>query len=319
MKFQQLRYLCEVVERGFNVTDAAAALGTSQPGVSKQIRMLEQQLGVDILVRSGNRIIGMTEAGGEIVDAARRVLADSRQLEEIAHEFTHRNSGQLTVATTHLHVRYSLLPVIKVFSKKYPDVRLKLLQGSPAEIAMRVSTAEADIGISTGSEELARQCVTLKAYPLYRCIVAPLGHPLLRKKKRLTLRDIASYPLIVYDASFSSGSVVKETFERAGIEPKIVLSAIDADVIKAYVGAQVGIAVLQKLAYDPVRDIEIGAIAVDHLFPPSDAKLIINRAKYLRQYMFDFIQMVAPEWTPKKVRARLAAEPAHSEGVAGMG
>jgi LysR family transcriptional regulator, cys regulon transcriptional activator len=306
MKLQQLRYLCEVVEQRFNVSEASAALHTSQPGVSKQIRLLEQELGVDILVRSGNRIIGMTEAGTDIVHAARRVLVDSRQLEEIAHEFTHQNRGQLTVATTHLHVRYSLLPVIKEFSKKYSNVHLKLLQGAPAEIAARVSTGEADIGMSTGSDELARHCVTLKAYPLYRCVIAPLGHPLL-SRKRLTLKDIAAYPLILYDASLSSGSIVRDTFEQAGIRPTVALSAMDADVIKAYVAARVGIAVLQRLAYDSSRDIEIGAIGVDHLFPPSDAKLIVNRAKFLRQYMFDFIQMVAPVWTPNRVRRALIA------------
>ena len=148
--------------------------------------------------------------------------------------------------------------------------------------------------------------MSLDAYPLHRCVIAPRGHPLLRKK-RPTLKDIAAHPLIVYDPSFSSGSVVTGAFEAAGIVPNIVLSAMDADVIKAYVGAGVGIAVLQKLAYDRARDLDIGAVGVDHLFPPSNAKLILNPAKYLRRYMFDFIEMVAPLWTPKKVREALIA------------
>jgi LysR family cys regulon transcriptional activator len=306
MKLQQLRYLCEAVDRGFNITEAAAALHTSQPGISKQIRLLEQELGVDILVRSGNRIVGTTEAGANIVRAARRVLIDSRQLGEIADEFTQQNRGQLTVATTHLHVRYSLLSIIKRFIEKYPNVRLKLLQEAPAGIAALVASGEADIGMSTGADELARECVVLKAHTLHRCIVAPLGHPVLAKRRPL-LADIAAYPLIVYDASLISGSIVKETFERAGIQPNIALTAMDADVIKAYVAARVGIAVLQKLAYDPRRDVEIGAVGADHLFPTSDAKLIINRGKFLRRYMFDFIQMVAPLWTPSKVRKTLTA------------
>ena len=270
------------------------------------MRLLEEELGVDILVRSGNRIVGMTEAGTAIVQAGRRALVEARQIEEIAREATHQNRGQFTVATTHLHVRYSLLPVIKTFAQKYPNVQLKLLQGAPAEIATRVSSGEADVGISTGTDDLTRQCVSLDAYPLYRCVIAPRRHPLLRRK-RPTLRDLAAYPLIIYDPSFSSGSVVTGTFEAAGITPNVVLSAMDADVIKAYVGAGVGIAVLQKLAFDPARDLDIGALGVDHLFPPSTAKLILSPAKYLRRYMFDFIEMVAPTWTPKKVREALVA------------
>jgi LysR family cys regulon transcriptional activator len=306
MKLQQLKYLCSVVEQDFNITVAAQTLFTSQPGVSKQIRLLERELGVEILVRSGNRIIGTTEAGAEIVEAARRVLVDSKQLEEVAREFTNRSGGRLTVATTHLHARYPLLPVITAFSKKYASVQLSLLQCPPAEIAARVAAGEADIGISTGPDEFSSQCITLKAYKLYRCVIAPRGHAIL-KRKRPALADIARYPLIVYDASFSSGWIVLRAFEQAGIKPNIILSAIDADVIKAYVAGKLGIAVLQSLAYDPEKDPEIGAVGADHLFPPSDTKLILNRAKYLRQYMFDFIAMVAPAWTPAKVRAALVA------------
>ena len=307
MKFHQLRYLCQVVECRFNVTDAAGILHTSQPGISKQIRLLERELGVDILVRSGNRIIGMTEAGERLVAAARRVLADSRQLEDIAREFTQGDRGELTVATTHLHARYSLLPVIREFVRIYPQVQLKLLQSVPVEITMSVSRGDADIGISTGSDELVRHCVALDAYRIHRCVVAPLGHPLLRRKRRLTLRDIAAHPLIVYESSLSSGSIVQDAFEGAGIRPVVVLKAMDADVLKAYVAAGLGVAVLQQLAYDATRDTEIGAVAVDHLFPPSTARLIVDRTKFLRRYMFDFIRMVAPRWTPGRVREALNA------------
>ena len=305
MKLQQLKYLCTVVERGYNITEAAEALFTSQPGVSKQIRLLKSELGVEILVRSGNRIIGATEAGAEIVEAARRVLTDSRQLEEAAREFTNRSGGRLVVATTHLHARYPLLPVITAFSKKYASVQLSLLQCPPAEIEARVAAGEADVGVTTGAEESPSQCIALRAYPLKRCVVAPLGHPILKRKKP-TLKDIAGYPLIAYNSTLSSGWVVLQTFERAGIQPNIVLSAIDADVIKAYVASGLGIAVLQSLAYDAQQDREIGAVSADHLFPSSDTHLILNRGKYLRQYMFDFIAMVAPSWTPPKVRAALA-------------
>lgn len=306
MKLQQLKYLCAVVERDFNITEAAEALFTSQPGVSKQIRLLESELGVEILVRSGNRIIGTTEAGAEIVQAAQRVLTDSRQLEEVAHEFTNRSGGRLVVATTHLHARYPLLPVITAFSQKYANVQLSLLQCPPAEIEARVASGEADIGVTTGTEQPASQCIALRAYPLRRCVVAPLGHPILKRKKP-TLKDIAGYPLIAYNSTLSSGWIVLQTFQKAGIEPNIVLSAIDADVIKAYVASGLGIAVLQSLAYDAKEDRAIGAVGADHLFPSSDTQLILNRGKYLRQYMFDFIAMVTPQWTQPKVKAALAA------------
>jgi len=306
MKLQQMRYLCTVVDSNFNITEAAAALYTSQPGVSKQIRVLEQELGVEILVRAGNRIIGTTEAGTEIVAAARRVLMDARQLEQVAEEFTHRDSGRLVVATTHLHARFPLLPVITAFAKKYASVQMRLLQCPPEEIEARVVAGEADIGVTTGSDTLASQCVALDAYPLHRCLIAPRGHPVL-KIRRPALKDIARYPLIMYDPHFSSGKSVQDAFDRAGIAPNVVLSAIDADVIKAYVAGKLGIAVLQSLAYDARLDREIGAVNVDHLFPGTHTKLILNRAKYMRQYTFDFIHMLVPAWTQSKVKAALAA------------
>jgi DNA-binding transcriptional LysR family regulator len=307
MKLKQLRYLCQVVDSSFSVSEAAGLLGTSQPGISKQIRLLERELGVDILTRSGNRVLGMTEAGTQLVGEARRVLAGALQLEEIAREFRNPDDGQFTVATTHLHARYSLLAVIQKFTELYPQVQLKLLQCVVAEITDAVTSGEADIGISTGSDGPAKHCVALDACRLHRCVIAPLDHPLLHQKRKLTLQDIAAHPLIVYNSRLSSGSTVQRAFDTAGIRPRIVLNAMDADVIKAYVAAGVGIAVLQRLAYDPSRDIEIGGIAVDYLFPPSTAKLILNRGKFLRRYMFDFIKMVAPRWTPEKVREALSA------------
>lgn len=305
MKLQQMKYLCAVVDRGCNITEAAQALFTSQPGVSKQIRALEEELGVELLVRAGNRIIGTTEAGREIVAAARRVLMDARQLEDVAREFTHREDGRLVVATTHLHARFPLLPVITAFAKKYAHVRMRLLQCPPEEIEAMVAAGDADVGVTAGSDALAEGCVALNAYPLHRCLIATLGHPVL-KLKRPTLKQIAQYPLIMYDPNFSSGKSVQRAFDAAGITPNVVLSAIDADVIKAYVAGGLGIAVLQRLAYDPKVDTTIGAVNVDHLFPGSHTKLVLNRAKYLRQYTFDFIQMVAPAWTQAKVRAALA-------------
>lgn len=304
MTLQQLRYLCEVVDQGFNVTLAARRLHTSQPGISAQIRQLERELGTDILVRRGNRLLGLTEVGMNIVAYARRVLGEATNLRSAAEEFRQAESGQLTVATTHLHARYALLDVIRAFSKKHPGVRLSLVQGSIPEIDRHVLSGHADIGLSTGSDPVPKELVLLPAYALSRSVIAPTGHPILAEKK-ITLKHIAQYPLIVYDTNFSSGATVFEAFRHRGLEPNVVLTAIDADVIKAYVGAGLGIAVLQTMAYDPAIDRKIAARPADHLFAPSITQIALRRDRYLRRHVIEFIEMVAPKWTRDAVEKRL--------------
>jgi LysR family cys regulon transcriptional activator len=304
MKLQQLRYLCAVVDHGFNVTAAAQALFTSQPGVSKQIRQLERELGVDILVRQGNRIVALTEPGRELALAAQRLLIDSQELRKIASSYSAANSGSLRVATTHLHARYPLIPVISAFSRKYPKVRLSLLQGPPAEIASHVGNGHADIGITTGPANTDPLLVMLPAYQIRRCLIAPPGHPLL-KSRRLTLEAIAKYPLIVYDSNFSSGWTVSQAFEKLQLTPNVVLSATDADVIKAYVASGLGVAILQSMAYDPAQDRGIRSVPVDHLIAPSMTHIVLRSGKYLTGYMFDFIEMFSKKWPPSLVRSAL--------------
>jgi LysR family cys regulon transcriptional activator len=304
MKLQQLRYLCEVVERGFNITEAANALHTSQPGVSKQIRLLERELGVEILARQGQRITGLTGPGRELVDAAQRLLVDAQELKHMAENLAAPGRGSLTVATTHLHARYPLLPVISRFVEKHPGVRLSLFQGPPAAIADRVVAGLADIGITTGPEQPSAQLVMLPAYRIHRCLIAPPGHPLLKLKKP-SLAQIAAYPLIVYDANFSSGWTVTRAFERARLRPNIVLSATDADVIKAYVGAGLGVAILQSMAYDPRKDTEVCGVPVDHLIAPSMTYVLLRKGKYLTTHLLDFVEMYSKRWTPPLVRAAL--------------
>lgn len=304
MKLHQLRYLCEVVDRGFNVSEAARALYTSQPGVSKQIRRLERELGVDILARQGNRITGLTEAGEHLLAAARRLLIDSAELKTMAAGFTARDSGSLRIATTHLHARYPLLPVISAFAKRYPKVRSSLIQGPPDEIAALIANGNADLGVTTGPSKPNPDLVMLPAYRIERCLVTPIGHPLLAMK-RPTAAAIARYPLIAYDAKFSSGWTVAELFERYGLSPEVVLSATDADVIKAYVAAGLGVAVLQRMAFDPKKDTDIRAVPVNHLIAPSMTHIVLRKGKYLRQYMLDFIEMFSEKWTPAQVQAAL--------------
>jgi LysR family cys regulon transcriptional activator len=300
MNLQQLRYLHGIAEQGFNISRAAAALHTSQPGISKQIQMLEQEIGVAILLRKGNRIVGVTEPGQAILDVARRMLHHADNLKRIGDDFTTKDAGRLVVATTHMHARYVLRDVIRDFIRRHPHVQLVLRQASPAQTAQLVASGEADIGVSSQPPESVSDLVMLPCYELHRSVIAPKGHPLL-KEKRLTLKSIAKYPIITLDQSFVGGSAVLRAFEVAGIKPNIVLSAIDADVVKTYVELGLGIAILPSIAYEPRRDSKLRAVDAAKLFEPTVACIELRRENYLRSYMLDFIQRIAPQWSRETI------------------
>lgn len=294
MNLTQLRYLRGIAEQGFNISRAAAALHTSQPGISKQIQLLEREIGVAILERRGNRIIGVTAPGLEILNVARRMLGDAENLRRIGEEFTQRKK-RLVVATTHIYARYVLRSVIKDFMRLHPDVQLTLRQGSPSQIAAWVAAGDADVGISSEPPEPMRTLALLPCSSLQRSVITRTRHPLL-KEKRLTLAKLAAYPLLTLDQSFPGGAAVMRAFGRARIEPDIVLSAIDADVIKTYVELGLGIAILPSIAYEPARDRRLAAIDASHLFEPTITHVAIRRDSYLRAYLYDFILMIAPNW-----------------------
>ncbi len=294
MNLTQLRYLRGIAEQGFNISRAATALHTSQPGISKQIQLLEREIGVDILVRKGNRIVGVTEPGQAILNVARRMLGDAEILRRIGEEFTQRKK-RLVVATTHIYARYVLRSVIKDSMRLHPDVQLTLRQGSPAQIAQWVAAGDADIGVSSEPPEPIRAIALLPCSSLQRSVITRTGHPLL-KEKRLTLAKLATWPLLTLDQSFPGGAAVLRAFGKARIEPNIVLSAIDADVIKTYVELGLGIAILPSIAYEPSRDRRLAAINASHLFEPTVTHIAIRRDSYLRDYMYDFILMIAPNW-----------------------
>jgi LysR family cys regulon transcriptional activator len=296
MTLQQLRYLCGVVDADLSVSRAARTLFTSQPGISKQIQMLERELGVDLLIRQGNRITGLTEAGGEVLGVARRMLLDAEHLKRIGDEHTHRTEGRLVVATTHIQARYMLRDVIQRFTKHYPEVRLALRQGSPAQIAQWVVSGEADIGIAGRPPESPPEVVFLAGEPVERCVIALRGHPLVQSRTPITLEDIAAYPIITLDASFAGGWAVREAFQAAGIEPNIVLSAIDVDVIKTYAELGLGVAIVPLVAYEPARDRQLAMRSAEGLFAPTVSQIELRRGNYLRSYMVDFIGMVQPRW-----------------------
>jgi len=307
MKLQQFKYLKEIAKRGLNLSEAAAALHTSQPGISKQIRQLENELGVDLLVRHGKRVTDMTEPGRAILGIIERILQDTENLKQVAREFSAQGSGSLVIATTHTQARYALPPVVSRFSQRYPKVRLSLRQGSPEYIAGLVRSGQADIAITTEAAELYEGLVLLPCHQWNRCVITPLSHPLLREKP-LTLEAIARYPVITYDFALAGDSPIKRAFDQKRLVPDVVLTAIDADVIKAYVEMGLGIGILAKMAFDPARDMGLRLIDASQLFEPSMARIGLRPNAYLRGYVYEFIEMFAPHLKRSVVDATLKGE-----------
>lgn len=304
MKLQQLRYLCETANQDMNLSKAAKNLHTSQPAISKQIQLLEQELGVDIFLRNGKRIVKITPPGQLIIQTAVRMLRDADNLKKIAQEFTNEASGTLTIATTHTQARYSLPPVIKRFTARYPKVKLILRQGNPTQIATLVSSGEADIGIATEALEQYPELVMLPCYQWNRCIIVPPKHPLLKLKK-LTLEAINQYPIITYDFAFTGRTKINQAFANRGLEPNVVLTAIDSDVIKTYVELGLGVGILANMAFDAKRDKNLRSIDASHLFEASTTRIGISRNSYIRSYIFDFIEMFAPHLDHASIQAKL--------------
>lgn len=308
MNLQQLRYLNEVVRRGLNISEAAAALYTSQPGISKQIKLLEEELGTEIFVRNGKRIVALTDPGKTILDIVQRILHESDNLKQVGQEYQDQDSGSLILAATHTQARYMLPPVVKQFIRRYPKVKLGLHQGNPTQIAEQVLNREADVAIATESLSLYDGLVTLPCYEWHHCVVIPPRHPLLEAKK-LTLAKLAEYPIITYDHAFSGRSKIDEAFADAGIEPNIALTAIDADVIKTYVELGLGIGILAELAFIPERDRHLRMLTAKHLFKPNTTRLAVRRNEYLRGYIYDFIELFAPHLTREVVAKAMHIHP----------
>jgi LysR family transcriptional regulator, cys regulon transcriptional activator len=300
MKLQHLHYLCAVAQEGFSISRAASALGTSQPAISKQIRLLETELGADLLIRRGNRIVGLTSAGEAIIDAARRTVWEAQNLQRITEEFTQKGSGRLVIATTHMYARYVLRPVIKDFIRSHSHVQLVLRQGTPSMIAEWVASGEADLGIVGKPLEVHDELLFLAGEALHRSVIVPMQHPLLQEK-RVTLKKIAQFPIITLDPSLEGGLIVLNAFQAIGITPNIVLSALDADVVKSYVELGLGVAVLLSIAYEPERDRDLRSIDAAHLFLPTIFHVVLRQGKYLPGHMYDFIERLAAKWDRRAV------------------
>jgi LysR family cys regulon transcriptional activator len=304
MNLQQLRYVQEVARCGFNVSLAAEALCTSQPGVSKQIRLLEDELGVEVFVRAGKRLVGMTAPGQQVLAIAARVLAEVANLRQVGAEFSNEARGTLTIATTHTQARYMLPRVIAEFSHRYPEVRLQLIQGNPTQCCEYVMAGAADLAMATEAIEQFEALVMLPCYSWNRCVIAPLGHPLLAAEP-LTLEAIAQYPLITYDFAFTGRGQMHKAFMARGLKPNVVLTALDSDVIKTYVGMGLGVGIIAAMAYDPQTDQKLGVRDAGHLFESSVTRIGIKRNAYLRGFVFTFIELCAPHLTRKVVEAAL--------------
>ena len=301
MKLQQLKYIYEVARHDLNVSATAQSLYTSQPGISKQIRMLEDELGVEIFTRNGKHLTNITPAGEVILEKAGDILRQTAAIKQIAQEFTENQRGNLSIATTHTQARYALPPVIGQFIKRYPDVALHMQQGTPPQIAKMAAEGTVDFAIATEAMEHFRDLVMLPCYRWNRCIVVPEDHPLV-KAGPLTLEHVAEYPIVTYVFGFTGRSRLDDAFMQKNLVPKVVFTAVDADVIKTYVRLGLGIGIVAKMAYDPRIDSDLVALDASHLFAPSVTKIGFRRGAFIRSFMYDFVAMFAPHLTEAVVK-----------------
>ena len=306
MNFQQLRIIREAVRCHFNLTDVAAVLYTSQSGVSKHIKDLEDELGVELFVRRGKRLLGLTEPGRELTGVVDRILLDAANVRRLAQQFAQSSRGELTIATTHTQARYALPSAVAAFKKQFPDVRLMLHQGRPTELGQMLLDGEADIAIATESLLGSPEIVAYPYYSWHHGLVVPEGHPLTQVQP-LTLEAIVEWPIITYHEGFTGRGHIDKRFAAAGLSPDIVMSALDADVIKTYVELGLGVGIMASMAFLPERDKGLRLIDCSALFEEQTSLIALRRGRYLRGYAYRFIELCAPNLTEKLVRGDIAA------------
>lgn len=293
MKLQQLRYIWEVAHHDLNVSATAKSLYTSQPGISKQIRLLEDELGLEVFARSGKHLTRVTPAGESIIHTAGEILRKVENIKQIAQEFSNEKKGVLSLATTHTQARYALPPVISTFIKQYPDVALHMHQGSPTQIAEMAADGTVDFAIATEGLEMFGDLIMMPCYRWNRCVVVPKGHPLCKLSK-LTLEALAEYPIVTYVFGFTGRSKLDEAFSHRGLNPKVVFTAADADVIKTYVRLGLGVGIVAKMAVDEQLDPDLVVLDASELFESSVTKIGFRRGTFMRGFMYDFVEKFAP-------------------------
>jgi len=306
MKLRQLQYVTEVIKNGMNVTAAAEKLFTSQPGVSSQIKRLEEELGVTIFERSGKHINGLTPEGELLAERFKVILNEADNVKRIAEDFSHPDSGMLSIATTHTQARYVLPPVISEFRKRYPKVQLQINQGTPEQIANLTDSGKADIGIATEALELFDNLILLPCYRWNRCLIVPKGHELM-SENLLTLNAIAEHPIITYTFGVADRSVINRAFTKESLDLNVVLMAADAEVIKTYVRNGLGVGICARMAYDRQQDQDLAVLDAGNLFDPSVTSLAIRKNAVLREYVYEFIQLFASHLTRDVVNESLKA------------
>ncbi len=293
MKLQQLRYLLAVQDNGLNITAAADRLYTSQPGVSKQIRMLEDELGLQIFLRAGKSISGITPAGKEVLRRAQRIMSEVHNIRDLASDLNNADQGSLSIATTHTQARYVLPAIITQFRKQFPQVKVHLQQGTTEQITQMLNDGIVDFAIASGENDQLDDIIRLPAYQWDRTIVVPKGHALVSAERPISLDTLAKHPLATYVFSLGKESSFKNAFKQAGLEPDIVFTARDADVIKTYVAMHVGVGIIASVAFDPHADARLEAIPATGLFPRLTTWIGYRRDRFLRSYMKDFITLFA--------------------------
>lgn len=313
MNLQQFRYIRETIKRNFNLTETSQALFTSQPGVSKAIIEFEDELGLQIFERHGKRIKGLTRPGHAVAQVIERIMREVDNLKRVSDDYAKKDEGELIIGCTHTQARYFLPKVILEFKKRFPKVRLSLAEGSPQQLAEMVLQEQADLALAT--ETLARVpgLVTFPCYEWSHTLVVKPDHPLTAltssQARNISLQQIAEYPLITYDKAFSGRSSIDAAFAQAGIEPDVVLEAIDADVIKTYVDVELGVGIIAGMAFDPRRDVKFVGIPVGHLFGNHVSRIGLRKGVFARDYVYDFIQMCSPTYSREQIENELSLKP----------
>ena len=303
MNFQQLRIIRETVRQNFNLTEVANALFTSQSGVSKHIKDLEDELGVELFIRKGKRFLGLTDPGKELLVIVERMLLDAGNIKRLAEQFSLRDEGQLTIATTHTQARYALPKVVTAFKKAFPKVHLVLHQASPDELVRLLLAGEADIGIATEAVAEVPELVSFPYYSWHHAVIAPPEHPL--HGQTLSLETLAEYPIVTYHQGFTGRAQIDRAFADAGLAPDIVMAALDADVIKTYVELELGVGIIASMAVDAQRDSQVRVVEGAPLFGHQTTRVAIRRGHYLRSYAYRFIELCSAALDEDSVRQAL--------------
>ena len=301
MKLQQLRCVYQIVQNNFNISKAAEFLHTSQPGVSKQIQLLEDEIGIKIFQRNGKRLTGLSNAGNDLYKSISEIIREVANIKNISHEHENEDTGSFTIATTHTQARYKLPKVVEAFVKKYPKIDLNIHQGDPSQVTEQILKGDADVGIATESIGHNANIICIPCYSWNRVLVFPKNHAL-SSIKEITLQNIASYPMITYDYAFTGSTIVSKVFKDANISPNIMLTAIDADVIKTYVELNLGVGLIAEMAYDKNKDSALESRDVSHLFPTSTTYIGIRKETFVRGFVYEFIKMFTPDITDFDLR-----------------